>query len=137
MVTFSNFNVGSILCFCFVTSLHILQRYFQWEPDLTVLTEIDGSCRTRRFLQNSTVIAGLDRFCRFVTILAATTPHSFRPTRILELLKYYHLKLQLRISCQWFIRKTLLNTQHLNSMNIYLYTPIPIFANKIWPCYLR
>ena len=32
MVTFSKFYVGSILyyAFCGITSLHILQRYFQW-----------------------------------------------------------------------------------------------------------
>ena len=32
MVTFSNFYVGSILyyAFCGITSLHILQHYFQW-----------------------------------------------------------------------------------------------------------
>ena len=32
IVTFSKFYVGSILynAFCGITSLHILQRYFQW-----------------------------------------------------------------------------------------------------------
>ena len=83
-----------------------------------------------------------------------------------ELLKHNHLQLQLRISHQWFTRKTLLNTLHLYfmgrvilidnpmsrvlvvtsacslaifacQMKIYLYTPIPILANMIWPCCLR
>ncbi|KAI0238124.1 hypothetical protein LSAT2_011227 [Lamellibrachia satsuma] len=72
----------------------------------TVLAELDGFCRTRRFsqtestvfaeldvsrrqnstgfLQNSTVLAGLDRFCRFVTLLAATAPHSWLRSIILD-----------------------------------------------------
>ena len=68
-----------------------------------------------------------------------------------KLLKHNHLRLQLRISNQWFTRKTLLNT-HLNfmgntillgnptsltnfarQMKIYLYTPIPVFATMMWP----
>ena len=51
-----------------------------------VLAKLDGSCRTRRFLQNSTVLAELDgscgyrrfsqnSFCRCISLLSATTPH--------------------------------------------------------------
>ena len=75
-----------------------------------------------------------------------------------ELLKHNHFQLQLRMSRLWFTGKTFLNAQPLNfvgftklldnptsrqdlakfarQMNIYLYTPNPMLANRIWPCCL-
>ena len=74
--------------------------------------------------------------------LKGNKSRGFGPMHLSELLKYIHLQLQLRISHQWFTRKTLLNT-YLNFMGhailldqslpkfdrqikIYLYTPIPV-----------
>ena len=51
----------------------------------TVLAELDGSRRQNSTVlaeldcsrrQNSTVLAELDRFCHFITLLASTAPHS-------------------------------------------------------------
>ena len=85
MVIFSHLYLGSIFyyAFCSITLLHILFsvvtrldgpcRTQRSSQNWTVLAELDGSRRTRRFLQNSTFLAELDSFCRTRSILQNST----------------------------------------------------------------
>ena len=69
MVTFSNFYVGFVTLLA-ATAPHrrvLLNGFCRTRRVLqnsTGFAELDGSCRTRRVLQDSTVLAELDGFCR-------------------------------------------------------------------------
>ena len=71
----------TLATFIWVVYYYILRHYFAAHPTMLssvpVVTRLDRSRRTRRFLQNSTVFAELDWFCRFITFLSTTAPHRF------------------------------------------------------------
>ena len=65
MVTFGHFYAGSILYY--IILYYIILYYMLY------ILELDGSRRTRRFLQNSTVLAELDSSCRTRRFLQNST----------------------------------------------------------------
>ena len=65
MITFSHFYVGSMLCYVFA-AIHHCTSY-------SAIFSGNQTCRTRRFLQNSTGLAGLDGSCRTRRVLPDST----------------------------------------------------------------
>ena len=64
-----------------VTRLNGSCRTRRFLQNSTVLAELDGSCRTRRFLQNSTVLKEIDGSRRQNSAALAELDGSFRESR--------------------------------------------------------
>ena len=113
------------------------------------MINVGAGAKTSYFMvrgPNATMLSQLNKFSVYAPIIVT---------------KSNHMQLQLRVSRQWFTRKTLLNTQHLKLMrrailldkkfsamgysgnirspneNTFVYTCIPMLASRIWPCYLH